>query len=188
MLQIANKIITLAEFLQIPETKPVLEYIDGKIIEKPMPQGQHSIIQTELTPAINTVLKPSQIGRAFTELRCTFGGRSIVPDITVFLRERIPRYENGKIANSFLIAPDWTIEILSPEQNQIKVTKNILHCLKYGTKLGWLIAPEDETVLVFYPQQQIEVCEEINQLLPVPDFASNFQLTVGDLFSWLLDF
>jgi Uma2 family endonuclease len=37
--------ITLEEFLDIPETKPSSEYIDGKIEQKPMPQGQHSVLQ-----------------------------------------------------------------------------------------------------------------------------------------------
>jgi len=32
-----------------------------------------------------------------------------------------------------------TVEILSPDQNATKVISNILHCLKYGTQLGWFI-------------------------------------------------
>ena len=35
---------TLEEFLQLPETKPASEYIDGKIYQKPMPQGKHSTL------------------------------------------------------------------------------------------------------------------------------------------------
>lgn len=138
MVQTPAKSLTLEEFLKLPETEPASEYIDGRIIQKPMPQGEHSAIQTELAPAINLVVKPKQIARAFSELRCTFGGRSIVPDISVFLWSRIPRKENGGVANFFSVAPDWTIEILSPDQSQTKVTKNILHCLKYGTHMGWL--------------------------------------------------
>src|SRR6478672_8787024 len=102
MLQITAKYLTLEEFLKLPETEPASEYINGQIIQKPMPQGEHSAIQTELAPAINLVVKPKKIARAFSELRCTFGGRSIVPDISVFLWDRIPRDENGEIANVFL--------------------------------------------------------------------------------------
>lgn len=116
MVQTPTKPLTLEEFLQLPETEPASEYIDGLIIQKPMPQGEHSIIQTELAPAINPVVKPKQIARAFTELRCTFGGRSTIPDIAVFLWSRVPRKENGGVSNVFSIAPDWTIEILSPDQ------------------------------------------------------------------------
>jgi Uma2 family endonuclease len=33
---------SLEEFLQLPETQPACEYIDGQIYQKPMPQGKHS--------------------------------------------------------------------------------------------------------------------------------------------------
>jgi Uma2 family endonuclease len=52
---------------------------------------------------------------------------------------------------SFQSAPDWTIEILSPDQKYIKVTKNILHCLTHGTQLGWLIDPDEQMVLTYAP-------------------------------------
>ncbi|MBC1270530.1 Uma2 family endonuclease, partial [Trichormus variabilis FSR] len=42
MIKTPTRRISLEEFLQLPETKPVSEYIDGEIIQKPMPQGKHS--------------------------------------------------------------------------------------------------------------------------------------------------
>ncbi|MCC5643956.1 Uma2 family endonuclease [Nostoc sp. CHAB 5824] len=187
MVQTPAKPLTLSEFLNLPETEPVSEYIDGRIIQKPMPQGEHSAIQTELAPAINLVVKSKQIARAFCELRCTFGDRSIVPDISVFMWDRIPRKDNGGVANVFSIAPDWTIEILSPDQSQTKVTKNILHCLKYGTQMGWLIDPKEQSVFVYWPDQPTTFYEELRTQLPVPEFAKDFSLTVEGLFSWLLE-
>lgn len=187
MVQTPSKTLTLEEFLQLPETKPASEYIDGQIIQKPMPQGEHSAIQTELAPAINGSLKPQKTARAFNELRCTFGGRSTVPDVSVFVWDRIPRKDDGSVANVFSIAPDWTIEILSPDQSQTKVVKNILHCLKHGTQMGWLIDPAEKTVFVYAPHHSGDFFDEPEQVLPVPEFAKDFQLTVQQLFDWLLD-
>ncbi len=187
MVQTSSKSLTLEEFLKLPETKPASEYVKGQIIQKPMPQGEHSTIQGELIIAINAVVKPQKVARAFPELRCTFGGKSIVPDVAIFTRERIPRKENGGIANVFLAAPDWTIEILSPDQSATKVTKNILHCLEYGTQMGWLIDPDEQTVLVYLPQQQTQVFDQPDEYLFVPSFASELRLTVRDLFGWLLE-
>ncbi|WP_013323041.1 Uma2 family endonuclease [Gloeothece verrucosa] len=187
MIQTPSKTITLEEFLKLPETKPASEYIDGQIIQKPMPQGKHSTIQGELTAALNAILKPKKIARAFPELRCTFGGSSTVPDVSVFLWERLPRDENGEIANTFLIAPDWTIEILSPEQRHTKVTKNILHSLNYNTQMGWLIDPDESAVIIYQPNQQIELFDEPEAMLPVPSFASEVKLTIKNVFDWLLE-
>ncbi|MDB9515164.1 Uma2 family endonuclease [Kamptonema animale CS-326] len=184
MVLIPTKNLTLEEFLKLPETKPASEYINGQVIQKPMPQGKHSILQGKLVTAINAVVEPTQIALAFPELRCSFGGRSVVPDVTVFAWERIPVDDNGDIANVFPIYPDWTIEILSPDQSQTKVTGNILHCLKHGSRLGWLLDPDVRSVLVYPPGKQPELFAEEGDILPVPDLVK-LQLTVGDVFGWL---
>ncbi|WP_245927493.1 Uma2 family endonuclease [Aphanothece hegewaldii] len=74
----------------------------------------------------------------------------------------------------------------TPEQSQTKVTKKILHSLQNGTQMGWLIDPNEQTVFVYYPNQQPEIFDEGDQLLSVPTFASELKLTVNELFSGLL--
>jgi Uma2 family endonuclease len=98
---IQTPVITLTEFLAMPETKPASEYIDGQIIQKPIPQGQHSIIQRQLLFAIDPILNNQGIAQAFPELRCNFAGRSIVPDVAVFGSSRIPVNEQGDVENMF---------------------------------------------------------------------------------------
>ena len=176
---------SLEEFLELPETKPASEYIDGKIYQKPMGQGEHSILQGRLLPAINQVGEPQKLALALPELRCTFGGGVIVPDIAVLEWSRIPRKANGRIENKFNLAPDWTIEILSPEQSANRVIRKITFCLKHGTKLGWLVDAEDESVMIFQPNQTPEV-KYNDDILPVLNVLGDWQLSVADLFSWLV--
>ena len=178
-----TKQITLAEFLKLPETKPAQEFIDDRIYQKPMPQGKHSRLQLKLCNAINQVTEEKQIAVAFPELRCTFGGRSTIPDVSVFTWARIPFDTNGEVENAFNINPDWTIEILSPEQNATRVISNILHCLKNGTQLGWLIDPKERIVLVFLPEQQPLELTKSDRLL-VPEFL-DLDLSVVQIFNWL---
>ncbi|BAU14200.1 hypothetical protein LEP3755_47450 [Leptolyngbya sp. NIES-3755] len=187
MVQTPAKSITLEEFLKLPETKPASEYIDGQVVQKPMPQGKHSIVQRDLTNRVDGTLRPERIASAYPELRCTFGGRSTVPDVAVFTWERIPRDENGEIANTFQIAPDWTIEILSPDQSPTRVIKNILHCIDHQTQMGWMIDPEEKVVFVYFSDRTVQFFDISEQLLPVPLFANKIQLTVGELFGWLLN-
>jgi Uma2 family endonuclease len=179
------KKISLEQFLQLPETKPYSEYIDGKIEKKSMPQGKHSVLQIRLGTRINEILLPNKIAHAFTELRCTFGGRSLVPDISVFTWQRIPKDEKSRIANRFETFPDWVIEILSPEQSANKVIRKIMFCLNQGTQLAWLIDTEDESVIIFQPNQfpEIKIDEEI---LPVLDSLQDLQLSVKEIFDWLV--
>ncbi len=183
MVQTPVKIFTLQEFLELPETKPASEYDQGYSYQKPMPQGEHSVIQSELVAALNTALKPS--ARAFTELRCIFGEQVIVPDLAVFIQERIPLTQTGRIANRFELAPDWLIEILSPQQSQTRLTKKIVTSLAYGTQMGWLIDPQEQAVLVYTPDPPIQVIDRPADYLPTPTFAQNFVLSIETLFAWL---
>ncbi len=179
----ATQLITLEKFLKLPETKPPSEFINGEIIPKPMPQGQHSLIQIELCQAINQVANPNKIAKAFPELRCTFGGASIIPDISVFRWARIPIESSGKIANRFEIFPNWAIEVLSPDQRPTKVLGNLLHCSCHGTELGWLIDPEEESILVIDATQRVEMLSGTSRL-PILN-GVKLELTVEQVFGWL---
>lgn len=188
MVKTPTKPLALEAFLALPETEPASEFIDGKIFRKPMPQGKHSRLQDKLVKTINATVEPQKVACAMPELRCTFDGSSIVPDIAVFTWQRIPTDENGEIANVFSIAPDWIIEILSPGQNIAKVTRKILRCLQHGTQMGWLIDPAHKSVLIYHPQQEIEVvetAEEPQTILPVPPFMIELTMTIEDLFALL---
>ncbi len=99
--------------------------------------------------------------------------------------DRIPRDADGRVANAFNLAPNWTIEILSPDQSQTKVVRNILHCLDNGAEMSWLIDPEERVVFVYFADRKISMVEQPAAQIPVPSFAGAFELTVGELFGWL---
>jgi Uma2 family endonuclease len=82
---IATGRLTVEEFLKLPKTQPASEYIEGEIIQKPLPKIKHSLLQLRTCNEINQVTQTPKIDYAFPELRCTFGGQSIVPDIAVLL-------------------------------------------------------------------------------------------------------
>ena len=147
-----------------------------------MPKTRHSRLQGKLTSTINHVVEEQQIAYAFPELRCTFAGRSIVPDIAVLCWNRIEFDDDGEPIDDVLLAPDWRIEILSPEQSSNRVTGNILHCLRHSSQLGWLLDPSDR-VLIFLPNRQPELFQG-NELLTVLD-GIDLQLTAEQIFNWL---
>jgi Uma2 family endonuclease len=193
MVQTPVKPLSLAAFLELPETEPASEYVEGQIIQKPMPQGKHRILQRDLGLVLMAAFQPTRIAQAIPELRCTFGGRSIIPDMAVFLESRVPRDGNGEVANVFPVAPDWTIEILSPHleiplsnRHYKRATKNISHCLDHGCQMGWLIDPEEKTVVVSPQESRSRMFEAMDAVLPVPDWSVGLELTVGELFGWLL--
>lgn len=174
---------TLEEFLQLPyiEESPAWEYINGEAIQKPMGGGKHSLLQKRLVAVIDNLGSNYE---AFPELRCTCGNRSVVPDVAVISTNQIPLDESGDIVSSGIdFAPPWIIEILSPAQSQTKVTGNILHCLRNGSQLGWLIDPSERSILVYQPNSLPELLAG-KDILPVLEDL-NLILGVDQVFAWL---
>ena len=181
------KTISLEAFLALPETKPASEYAQGIITQKVMPKGKHSILQFELTSAINQQTKPQKFAYALPELRCTFAERSIVADIAVIRWQNLPRDNDGEISNQFNHPPDWIIEILSPNQSSALVIEKILFCLKEGSEIGWLIDPATKSIIIFQNgSTQIHFATTETQLpLPVLTGLETWQITASDIFAWL---
>lgn len=63
------------------------------------------------------------------------------------------------------------------------MTGNILHCIKYGCKLGWLLDPDDRSILIFQPQKEPELKYGKDDLIILPEIKLN--LTVEEVFNWL---
>lgn len=176
------KPLTLDEFLAQPETVPAREYARGQIVQKPARQTQHRPLLARLAAAINTVGRPGQSALALPDLRCTFGGRSLVPDLSVFAWSRRPLAEAGALASASPLPPDWAIDLLSVNQDPCRITTNLLHGFRFGCQLGWLLNPLERMVLVYPAGRSPVVFDRARQVLPVPAFVAELRLTVGDLF------
>lgn len=174
--------ITLEEFLKLPylEDSPAWEYVDGVMLQKPMPKTQHSLLQKRLLSEIDD---NTDDYTALPELRCTFAGRSVVPDIAVIAWSRIQINQAGEPEDNFIETPDWAIEILSPDQKATRVIDNLLHCLRHGCRLGWLIDPDDYSVLIFAPQREPDVCRGDHQISVLE--GVNLEVTAAQVFAWL---
>lgn len=125
--------IPLAEFLAQSniEVSPAWELIDGRAVQKTMPTLYHSRLQRNLVNYINA--RTAQF-EAVQELRCIVPPYSPVPDISIIACNRLPD-EDGLLNG----APDWLIEIRSPDQSTLDLQNKIVHCLSNGTQLAWLI-------------------------------------------------
>ncbi len=183
VIDLPHEVLTLDDFLRLPEIKPALEFIDGRIIQKMSPNLPHSLIGTEFPARINASSRP-RIGRAVVELRCSFGGESFVPDISFFRRGRLPRRKSGEYAERVLVPPDLTIEIISPGQTVAKLSARIARCLSKGVRMSWLVQPRHARVLVFRPGQPPEELR-LGQHLSGDDVIPGFILPLDELFGWL---
>ena len=178
------KTLTLEEFLELPEEAPYLEYHNGKAERKVSPQGKHSLLTVRITDRLNQFAEPRGLGIALVELRCTFGGRSIIPDVAFFREEHIAYDENGEIANAFECVPDIHIEIISPNQSVLKAQRNLRHSLAHGCPLGLLVHPKRKTIDVYRPGVPRERLG-LDGIVHGDPVLPGFELSVTEVFGWL---
>ena len=178
------KTMTLEEFLEMPEEEPALEYEFGRVVQKVLPQGKHSVLQLELAQLIDRWARPPKLARAFPELRTTYSGFSRVPDVAVYRWERVPRDERGQVANRFLEPPDIAIEIVSPEQRVSALIRRCLDYVEKGVPIALLVDPGGETVRRFTAGQSVLVLRGTNRI-DLDAVLPGFSLTVAELFDSL---
>jgi Uma2 family endonuclease len=177
--------LTLEEFLALPEEEPALEFEEGVVTQKVSPQGQHSALQTGLAKLVDRLVEPGKRGRAFTELRVTFGRRSYVPDVVVYRTERIPVDARGRIQNVFTVPPDVAVEIVSPGQSTNRLVRRCLWYVAHGVKAALLLDPSDESILLFRPDQMPRGLGEADEI-DLSDVVPGLNLAVRAVFAALL--
>jgi Uma2 family endonuclease len=121
---------------------------------------------------------------AVPELRCTFAGRSIIPDVVFLLDAHIVDDASGEPMNRVWRPPDIHVEIISPEQGMKKARGKLDHSTAHGCPLGWLIHPEKKTIDVFRPDQPASRMSPEGILEGEP-ILPDFRLPVAEVFSWL---
>ena len=85
---------TLEEFLALPEEKPYLEFVNGEVQAKPMPNINHGLTVAQLVLLLGTYLRESREGRVVTEVRyatmTAVDQRVFLPDINVIPAAELP--------------------------------------------------------------------------------------------------
>ena len=176
---------SLEEFLGLPEEKPALEFEDGLVTQKVPPQGKHGRLQWWISTLFNTFAEPRKLATAVPELRTTYSGASRVPDIAVYVWERIPRDERGRIADDFRLPPDIAVEILSPGQRVSSLVDRCRSFVERGVQIAILVDPYREDVRLFRPgraPQQLSGADEID----LGDVIPGFILRVSEIFDSLM--
>ena len=183
----AKELLTLDQFLALPEAKPALEYVCDEAVQKPMPDLAHSLLQPFIWMLIFQYLQQHPIGRAGTETRCTFGSagrmRSYVPDVCYFSFERLP-LSDARTSRTVRVAPNLAVEVLSPDQDARSFSLKIQFYLRHGVQLVWVVDADRETITVFSPDQDAVVLRAGDTLTGgsvLPGFAAKVEDIMAQL-------
>ena len=177
-------LLDVKDFLRLPDFKPPLEFIDGRVIQKIAKDLPRSAIQGRLLEAIDAFARPRQLGRVYPSLRVLLGGSVLVPEISFYRSGRLPKYVRGEEAKEITTPPDIAMEFLAPGQSPAEPRRKLRHLINHEGKLGWLIDPNRERIAILRPGRSLEMIKD-GDVLSGEGILPGFSLPVEEIFGWL---
>jgi Uma2 family endonuclease len=162
-----TRLMTFAEFEQLPDEPNKLELIDGELIRMPPVQTNHMRISQRLFKMLDAVLQQlhSQgqaldLGEVFIETGYHIGDNWLIPDVSIT--------HAGQAENKYLEgAPALAIEVMSRRNTAEMMQRKVRIYLDNGAREVWLLYRRPATVAVYRGRTSVEI-EAIltSELLP----------------------
>jgi Uma2 family endonuclease len=136
--------------IEVPETKPATEWVNGRALQKMDPRERHSRAQSAFLVALLSWSRQHGAGRVGPEwdFRLAPPGeqrRPLVPDVAYLSYDRVG-YDDDEGASIPRVAPNAVVEILSPGDARRDVDEKIRVYLASGSDVVFIVDPVHETV------------------------------------------
>jgi Uma2 family endonuclease len=134
----------------LPETKPALEWVSGRVMQKVSPQRRHALAQRRFAAALGAWADGFALGEVGTEWECRIAPPGqirgpLVPDVTFLSYSRVS-HEDMDETDIPRVAPDAVVEIISPGDQRSDIEEKIGIYLACGTNVVFLVDTKHRTV------------------------------------------
>ena len=174
----ATKTVPVEEYLSDPAYEHC-EYVDGQIVELNAGGIQHGRIAIKCGRKLDEYFDARKMGYVAGELHCRLevgdGVCYRLPDVAVVLGPE----DRGEYLNR---APDLVIEIRSPKDTMTHMLRKMDEYFANGSKIGWIVLPEESSVLVLTPDARPRTFTA-GQRLDGGDVLPGLAILVDDLFA-----
>jgi len=184
---IKEKLITADEFWQMILKGEIdekgTELIEGILHPMPPTGWEHGNIASELDMIIRMFVKKHKLGKT-TAAETGFRLEKdvvVAPDVAFIRADRIP----DEIPQGFVpFAPDFAVEVMSPNNTATEMSRKVDLLAKHGTKLIWIVHPSTKKVDVYQVVNGTVKIEflSIKDTLTGGDILPGFKLALSDLF------
>jgi Uma2 family endonuclease len=138
--------------ITLPEAKPALEWVNGRVLQKMSPKRRHAIAQGRFFVALDDWAQEGGRGIVGTEWRFRVQPlgevrRPLVPDVAYLSYARLS-YEEQQVTDEPKVAPDALVEVLSPGDRRVDIDEKIRVYLAAGTSVIFIVDPKKLLVKV----------------------------------------
>ena len=177
----AGTLVSLEEYLALPESKTGREYDKGRVIELSAPSQLHADVQMNVGYAFKAFLLTSGLGiglRGPTGYWLTPEVER-VPDVSLVRLTKLAALEvfHGSVRG----APDVAIEIISPNEHAGELEREVEQYLAAGVLAVILIYPDSQHVHVHRPRGEARRLGT-GDTLEIPELLPGFKLAIDEIF------
>ncbi len=170
-----------AELMALPDAGVKYELVQGEIVAGPA-GFRHEMIGARLIQILGLFVQKAHMGVVCgSSLGCRMdNGNLRSPDVSFVSQTRIEAM-GGDVEGFLKGAPDLAVEILSPSDSIGRLNEKAVEYFENGSRLVWIINPEDRTVTVQSPDGPEKIVGPEGVITgedPVPGFS----MPVMDLF------
>ncbi|MBL8153322.1 MAG: Uma2 family endonuclease [Anaerolineae bacterium] len=177
---VQEKRYTIAEFTrftELPENKNRLfELIDGEIVEK-VASFTPSRIAVRIARFLDTFAESLGYVTGADGSYILSPDYEFMPDVGYISKIRLPQEPAGKVDGP----PDLAVEVKSPTDSKRELRLKAEDYLRFGTKMVWLVFPDDQRVEVYIPDADVRELS-ITDTLDGGTVLTGFTLPVREIF------
>jgi Uma2 family endonuclease len=136
----------------MPEDGWTYEVVEGVLVRVAGSGDLATSIAVALAAALFTFVHPRRLGRvtgADGVYRFPGAETGLLPDVGFYGAALFPRVADRNKPVPF--APELAVEVASPEQDAAAMAAKAWRYLRGGTRLVWVVWPEQQTVDVWHP-------------------------------------
>lgn len=147
-----GKVLTLEEYLQMPEVKGRYEIVEGVMRMTPAPSVKHQWLLYRLSRVVGGFVEQKGLGVVlFAPVDILISKeplRTRQPDLLFLSKERGGEPDKIRGKQFFDEGPDLVVEVLSPSELREEVEEKLEDYRRVGVRECWVVSLEGETVEV----------------------------------------
>ena len=178
----ATDLMTADDLLRMPDDGNQYELVKGKLVCMSASSSRPAIVAANVTISAGSFIRQNRLGAcggADWGFRLSSNPDTVrAPDFAFVRAERIPA--SGIPDGFWEGAPDLAVEIISPSNRFSDMMRKAIEYLEAGTRLVWIIDPEDRSATILHPDgRPIRIDED--GVLDGEDILAGFVLPLRDV-------
>ena len=180
---VATALLTIEEYIALPDTRYPTELVRGRIVELPPPKSRHGQICVRIIYLLMQYLDGKNLGHLLSNDSGIITERN--PDsmrganIAYYSYAKVPK---GPLPEGYLqVPPELIFEVRSPGDRWRNVLTKAAEYLEAGVELVVVIDPADESAHLFHSDRAVERLSA-DDTFRAPTILGDFEVQVARFF------